>query len=295
MISYCKSITTTRKKFSDFEFLDATSSEDLDSVYLAGYKENKDGTRENIRIRASAVVNTQLGTIIGTLDEKVDEKGLQVVTEKLNFDKKKILVINNSDTSFYQLNKISPSLFSRWKGMDVLFIRFSDDTPWGKVTKLYLPNFPFNKGLALLPSTGLDISQQTPKLVFFNHFIGEDVQEDYDYYTTFIQLADPLYKGGDIIMNTTKVVECVNITNEYESDTDINGDNCGHVPSDDEEEEEPETPEHPAGCQCCCCKPGNTEEPKEDDEDEEDEKDKEDEKDIPTIGETDFPEPDGEI
>lgn len=215
MLSYCKSIRTTRRKFSDFEFYDAANADDLDSVYLAGYIEKPDGTRENIRIRASAVVNTSVGTVVPSLEPGVDHPSITIKDEKIGGTSSKVVVINNTDATFIQINKISPSLLTKIEDKNYLVIRFSNDTPWGKVTKVYLPNFPLETGVRLLPLPALSASEQGSKEVFFNRSFISPAPENYDFYTTFIQLADPQRSGGEQIVNMTKVVECFNITNDY--------------------------------------------------------------------------------
>lgn len=217
MISYCKSIVTTRKKFSDFEFFDAQNSDELDNVYIAGYKENEDGSRENVRIKASAVVNMQKGVVIGDLTSAVDNPAVSVVTESLNFNSVKIIVINNTDANFIQINNIADEFYTEVDGKQYAFIRLSNNTPWGKVMKLYLPNFPINKGVMLLPTTSATIEEDEPKQIFFNKWFNDDIQENYDYFTTLLQLADPQYVSGNVIVNKTKVVECLNITSEYQA------------------------------------------------------------------------------
>lgn len=209
----CNNVRISRKAFHDFELLEHSQEDAFKDLYLAGYVE-KDGVRRNVKVKASNIVtevsgeyvnNLLLGTqgdVVGTKQEKFDGEYVTVVS------------INNTASNFIQFNKISPDLFVNYNGKEYLVVRFSDETPIGKTTKIYFPNFPINKGVCVVPQTARSLSETNLKEVFFNEQFDDVEQNDCDYFVSFIQLVDPESFNTETVSNKTKVIEVLNITSD---------------------------------------------------------------------------------
>lgn len=210
-ISKCKELIVSRKRFSDFTLFDPVAKDDIENIFLAGYIEQEDGGRENIKIKASTFVDkSTLGTAVGTL--KWHEKHNDFSFKYEN--SKKIVELDSTVANFIQINKLDSSLFNTIDGKKYVILRLSDEITFGTVLRFYFPNFPTDCGVKLCQTPAATATDADLVEVFFN-----DVPEQMasDFYFTVIQLADPFDIDGKIITNKTKVIEVNNITTELES------------------------------------------------------------------------------
>lgn len=211
-ISRCSEIVISRKKFSDFDLIDPVTKEDTENLFIAGYTEDATGHKENVKIKASTFINARPGAVITSIDTNTPNDLISFVYERVDGDLITISNINYSNTNFIQINKLDNSLFSRYNGKDYFCIRLSPNTSLGSVVRMYLPNFPQDKGILLFPTSSLNAASDKPKEILFND--GVISQKDSDYYFTLIQLADPQNVDGTGIQNKTKVIEVINITTD---------------------------------------------------------------------------------
>lgn len=211
-ISRCSEIVISRKKFSDFDLIDPTTKEECENLYLAGYTEDENGHRENVKLKAISFINASLGSVIGNLDPDKPNDIISISNERVDGKVIRVANINYSNTNFVQINKVDESLFYNFNGTEYLCIRLSANTPLGTVIKMYLPNFPQNKGVLLFPSSSLLAAEDTPKEVFYNDEVVAQIASDY--YFTLIQLADPQDVSATNIQTKTKVIEVNNITSD---------------------------------------------------------------------------------
>lgn len=211
-ISKCKELVISRKRFSDFKLFDPTSKEETENVFLAGYIEDENGDRENVKMKAKTFLDKSVtSTAIGTLDENASYDDIAVITEKKDDKNIKVINIDSDAANFIQINAFKNNLFSDYDGKSYVSFRLSENIPFGTVIRFYLPNFASNKGVMIWPTPNLSIKEDTPVEVFFNEI---EPQIASDFYFTVIQLADPQNVGNSKIVTKTKVIEVNNITQE---------------------------------------------------------------------------------
>lgn len=205
----CRELVISRKRFSDFSLYDPATKEECENLYLAGYIEDEDGERENVKLKAASFINTSFADVIGTLSPGSKYDSITIKESQVtNQGKVTIANINYNNTNFIQINKIQNSLFSIINGKKYFCIRLSQNTPVGTVIKFYLPNFEKNAGIMLFQKA--DNTEYIE--VFYND--NDLAQVDCDYYFTLIQLADPQDTEGTFIVPKTKIIEVNNITSE---------------------------------------------------------------------------------
>lgn len=209
-ISRCNEIVISRKKFSDFSLYDPTDREDFENLFLAGYIEDEIGQKQNVKLKAMSFVNASLGDVIGSLDPDKPNDLITLVNHKMNGQLVRVATINYNNTNFVQINNVNNTLFYDFNGKEYFCIRLSNNVPLGTVIRLYLPNFPKNKGVLLFPTNDNDEYKE----VFFNDDYSEVTALQSDYYFTIIQLADPKDVAGTIVTTRAKVIEVNNITSE---------------------------------------------------------------------------------
>lgn len=216
MLSKCDSVTLRRKKFSDFEEVDPTLKNDADKIYLAGYLESVDGERVNVKLPSTLFFKNKFGDVITDLDsfQGYDD----VVVKKELYQEKLINVAHikyNSSVDFLQVNKIQDNMFNEIEGRKYLCVKFAADMPIGSTYRIYLPNFPFERGVLLFPTAQASVAEDNPIEVFYNVQDGEfDTQNANDFYFTMIHLADPKTSSGEDIVLKTKVIRVLNIESD---------------------------------------------------------------------------------
>ena len=209
----CNRVRISRKAFHDFDLLDASDDDSLKDLYLAGYIE-KDGARKNVKVKATNVINDSSGGYVNNLTPGTSGEYVSVEKERLEGESANVALINNTRTNFIQFNKLDPEMFVNYNGKEYLVIKFSDETPIGKTTKIYFPNFPLDKGVCIVPKTAKALSDSNIKEVFFNEQFEDIEQNDCDYFVAFIQLVDPESYNSETVSNKTKVIEVLNITSD---------------------------------------------------------------------------------
>lgn len=209
----CNRVRISRKAFHDFDLLDVTQEDAFKDVYLAGYIE-QDGVRKNVKIKASNVINDFSGGYVNNLTPGTEGEFVSVKKETFDDEPANVVTINNTNTNFIQFNKVSSDLFINYNGKEYLVLKFSDETPAGKTTRVYFPNFPIDKGVCIVPKTSKPLSETNIKEVFFNEEFEDLDQNDYDYFVSFIQLIDPESFNSEKVSNKTKVIDVLNITSD---------------------------------------------------------------------------------
>lgn len=207
MICKCDSVTLRRKKFSDFELVDPTTKEEANKIFLAGYVEGDDGERKNVKLYASSFINLKLGDVVTELDDEKQYDNLSVITDTYQESDIKLVSINyQGDVDFLQISKISDNLFSTIDGKKYLCIKLSANMPLGTVFRIYIPNFPVEKGVIIFPSADLTTADDTPIEVFYRP--QEEEATPIDLYFTLIQLADTEKQEVSL---KTKIIDVMNI------------------------------------------------------------------------------------
>lgn len=189
MICKCDAVTLRRKKFSDFELVDPTTKEEADKIFLAGYVVDDEGEKENVRVLASSFINATFGVVVPTLDDTNPTTNVTVVDDTFEESPVKVAIINyKSNVEFVQINQIAPEMFATIDGKDYLLLKLSSNVPLGTVFRIYIPNFPFDKGILLFPSSDVEISKDTPVEILYNPTV--EGHSEIDFYFSLIQLAD---------------------------------------------------------------------------------------------------------
>lgn len=189
MICKCDSVVLRKKKFSDFELADPTTKEEADKIFLAGYVVDDEGEKQNVRVLASSFINAKFGVVVPTLDDTDATKNVTVVSDTFEEKPVKVAMINyESNVEFIQINNISPEMYATIDGKEYLLIKLSSNVPLGTVFRIYLPNFPFDKGVLLFPSSDTPITDDTPVEVLYNPTV--EGHSEIDFYFGLIQLAD---------------------------------------------------------------------------------------------------------
>lgn len=216
MISKCDSVVLRHKKFSDFDIFDPLLNDGNNQIYVAGYIEEADGERRNIKIPSSLFFKTAKDNgVIGTLDTAEKYEDIFYRKEEYNDQVIKVWYIKYNIYDFLQINNINESAFSNIDGKKYLCIKLDSDVPVGFVYRFYFPNFQFDRGLLLFPTTKADVAHDTPIEVFFNKKEDDDDTRDAnDFYTHLIQLGDPKIIGSEAITTRTKVIGVLNIESD---------------------------------------------------------------------------------
>lgn len=213
MIQKCGTTTLTKKRFSEFELVDPSTKEDAERLYLAGYMEDEEGKKRNVKMHAAAFLNIKLGDNVPEVNPGDTNNAFSVIPDVYLGHQAQILTINyQSSVDFLQINKVADSMWTTIEGRQYLCIKMSPNYPLGGVFRLYFPNFPFDRGVALFPKSNTAIGVDEPVEVFYCQ--KEKDQEKYtqfDFYVTLIQLADPTTSGGEEIIYKTKVISVMNI------------------------------------------------------------------------------------
>ena len=214
MICDCDSVTLRRKKFSDFEVFNPFK-EEANNFYIAGYIEMVDGEKKNVQIPSNLFIKDKTGDVILALDPDKEYDNFSVANGTYNGKEVKVVTINYlGDIDFLQLNTIDPGMFSEIDGKEYLCIKLSPKTPLGFTFRIYLPNFPFDKGIMLFPHSNYTINSDTPVEVFYNEQEGEEEQTANDFYITLIHLADPKAVDSEEVVLKTKVIRVLNIESD---------------------------------------------------------------------------------
>lgn len=207
MICKCDSVTLRRKKFSDFELVDPSTKEEADKIFLAGYIQDEEGEKKNVKLFASSFFNAKLGDVIPELNASDQYNNIVVFPDTYNDEPINLATLNYKwDVDFLQINKVSDDMFSIVEGREVLCLKLSPNMPLGTVFRIYIPDFPNGKGVILFPSTNLSASDDEYVEVFFDE--REEFDAKIDLYFTLIQLADT---SKEEVVLKTKVVDVLNI------------------------------------------------------------------------------------
>ena len=207
MICNCDAVTLRRKKFSDFELVDPTTKEEADKIFLAGYVVDDQGEKQNVRLFASSFFNAKFGIVIPELNSIDEYECVTVVGDTYNNKSVKVTTINyENNVEFIQINKIANNMFTTIDDKECALIKLSGNVPLGTVFRIYLPNFPFDKGILLFPSADSSITKDTPVEVLYNP-VYEDLS-GVDFYFSLIQLADTEKESLSL---KTKVLDVLNV------------------------------------------------------------------------------------
>lgn len=189
MISKCDAVTLRRKKFSDFEIANPLTKEEAEKIYLAGYMEDENGEKINVKLYSTAFINIKQGDSVGELTKNGIYNNLTILPE--TYDGSEVIITTveyDPSVDFLQISKIANGMFSTINDKKYFCIKLSSDMPLGTVFRIYLPNFPLDKGVMLFPNPKTTIAKNTPVEVLYNEQ-DEDV-EPIDFYITLIQTAD---------------------------------------------------------------------------------------------------------
>lgn len=137
MISKCQTVTVSKKKFSDFEYISES-----DGVYLVGYTTETDPSGEtytyNIRIKASDIAKRAEPEVIEVLNPCGGESYYVDVIADTESVNKSVFVFDTANYgTFIQLDSIAGCLDSK----GYLHIAISKNTEPGTVVNLVIQSF----------------------------------------------------------------------------------------------------------------------------------------------------------
>ena len=206
MLCKCDAVTLRRKKFSDFELFNPETDE-AENFYIAGYIEGVDGEKKNVKLKT--------GDVISNLDPDKTYDSVSLINGSYQGKEVKVVTINYMEgLDFLQINTINPGMFSEVDGKEYLCIKLSPKTPLGYTFRIYLPNFPFDKGILLFPRTNYTTNSDTPIEVFYNEKEDAESQTENDFYFSMIHLADPKSSTSEDIVLKTKIIRVLNIESD---------------------------------------------------------------------------------
>lgn len=213
MIQKCATTTLTKKRFSEFELINPSTREEAERLFLAGYMEDEDGKKRNVKMHAGAFLNIKMGDVVPEVKPGDHNNAYSVIPEVFGTTTVQLMTINfQSDIDFLQINKINDEMWSYIEGRYYLAIKLSANYPIGGVFRLYFPNFPFNRGVCLFPRSDKMIDEDEPMEVFFClQQKQQEIPANFDFYATMLQLADPSTPEGEDIQLKTKVINVMNI------------------------------------------------------------------------------------
>lgn len=213
MIQKCSTTTVSKKRFSEFELVNPSTASEAEGLYLAGYMEDSEGKKKNVKMHALSFLNVKMGDMVGEVHPGDSTNAYSVLTDTYNGLTAHVLCVNyQSAIDFLQVNKISDDMWTIIEGREYLCIKLSTNYPIGGVFRMYFPNFPFNKGVALFPKSSASLNEDEPVEVFY---CTQDTEEEsnnlFDFYVTMLQLADPTTIDSSEILQKTKIINVMNI------------------------------------------------------------------------------------
>lgn len=135
MISKCSTVVLSKSKFSEFEPL--YDGADLDKVFLAGYTFDDEGNAYNVKVQASAILNSKGPNIINKL---YDFDSPQEKYKWVTVNSKNVCEFNTVDFgSYIEIKEIDSTVYNACED-GVLYIKHSPNMTPGTILNIYIRN-----------------------------------------------------------------------------------------------------------------------------------------------------------